>query len=145
MFIRDILETKGAKVFSMYPDASVAAAVAKMDEQSIGAIVVIDRKGAVQGIVSERDVVRALSRHGADALQTPVGDLMTTPVRTRGPDTEVAEIMSLMTYQRCRHVPIVEDGRLVGLVSIGDVVKQRLKDMELEVGVLRDVARVTAQ
>ena len=118
MFIRDILETKGAKVFSMYPDASVAAAVAKMDEQSIGAI--------------------------ADALQTPVGDLMTTPVRTRGPDTEVAEIMSLMTYQRCRHVPIVEDGRLVGLVSIGDVVKQRLKDMELEVGVLRDVARVTA-
>ncbi|PIW26940.1 MAG: hypothetical protein COW30_12480 [Rhodospirillales bacterium CG15_BIG_FIL_POST_REV_8_21_14_020_66_15] len=144
MRVRDILEKKGAKVFSMYPDARVEDALKEMDDRSIGAVVVTDRRGTVQGIVAERDVIRHMARRGGAVLGAPLGEVMTTPAHTRGPDTDVTEIMTLMTYQRFRHVPIVENGRLCGLISIGDVVKQRLKDMELEVGVLRDVARITA-
>jgi len=144
MIVRDILQKKGSKVFTLYPDASVSEAARTMDENFIGAIVITDRKGAVEGMLSERDIVRALAREGSGVLGRTAQDLMTRPVHTRNPETTLDEIMSMMTHGRFRHVPIVENARLVGLVSIGDVVKHRLREMELEVGVLRDVARATA-
>ncbi|MEQ8228561.1 MAG: CBS domain-containing protein [Rhodospirillales bacterium] len=144
MFVSDILHKKGSKVFSMYPTAQVGKALKEMDARSIGAVVVVDAKGAVKGVVSERDIVQHLARRGTTVLDDPLSALMPSKVHTRSPDADVADIMSLMTYQRLRHVPIVDNGQLCGLISIGDVVKQRLEDMELEVGVLRDVARISA-
>ena len=141
MHVRDILGKKGTKVFALYPDATVKDAVKEMEARSIGAIVITDRKGAVEGILSERDVVRALAQDGVAMLDRPVSSLMTRPVHTRHPETTLDEVMSMMTHGRFRHVPIVDGSRLVGVISIGDVVKYRLKEMELEVGVLRDVAR----
>lgn len=141
MHVSDILAKKGAKVFTLYPDAAVSEAVREMDARGIGAVIITDRKGGVEGILSERDIVRALARMGVGVLNAPVSDLMTRPVHTRHPETTLDEVMSMMTHGRFRHVPIVEGGHLVGVVSIGDVVKHRLKEMELEVGVLRDVAR----
>ena len=98
---------------------------------------VIDGKDAFSGIISERDIVGALSRYGADILTQKVADLMTRNVRSCSRHDTIAEVMNIMTQGRFRHLPVVEDGKLVGLISIGDVVKQRLDDAELEVETLR--------
>ena len=108
------------------PNESIASAVRGLTEHGIGALVVSHGDGAVDGIISERDVVRLLALEGEGALGRLVSDAMTTPVTTCDPADEVISLMSLMTDRRIRHVPVVADGRLVGIVSIGDVVKSRI-------------------
>lgn len=140
MKIADILATKGPAVHSVLPWRTVADTVRRLDELRVGALLVCDEKHAVRGIVSERDVVRALARHGAALLAMPVSEVMTTGVHTCTPDESVARAMAQMTAGRYRHLPVLDGGALVGMVSIGDLVKHRVREMELETGVLRDVA-----
>jgi CBS domain-containing protein len=133
MFVSDILKTKGHAVVTVAPDTSVADAVATLAEKRIGCIVVTTDGGALAGILSERDVVRVLAEQGGDVLDEPVSALMTAKVVTCSPAESVAEVMGMMTSGRFRHVPVIEDGRLAGMVSIGDVVKLRLEETEEEV------------
>lgn len=144
MFVKEILLKKGARVFTAHPDDDIETVIGELRSRMIGSAVVLDRRGALQGILSERDIVHGLARYGADALKMPVAELMTTPTPSCSPDDDLAMLISLMTYRRARHVPVLSDGRLCGLVSIGDVVKHRLDEIELEVKVLRDYARLTA-
>jgi CBS domain-containing protein len=139
MKIADILEAKGRTVHSVRPWSTVAQVVQRLDELGIGALLVIDERDAIRGIVSERDIVRALRRHGADLLGMPVTAVLTSEVRTCAPEETVALAMSRMTTGRFRHLPVLDRGVLVGMVSIGDLVKHRVREMELETGVLRDV------
>ncbi len=111
-----------------------------LTERRIGALLVMDGNDAVGGIISERDIVRALSRNGADVLTQKVSDVMTRDVRSCSCHDTIAEVMNIMTQGRVRHLPAIDDGKLVGLISIGDVVKQRLDDAELEVESLRGYA-----
>ncbi len=129
MKIRDVLAVKGSSVEVIAPDATLEQVVHRLGARRIGALVVTDG-AAVVGIVSERDVVRALADTGKGALDQPVRDVMSAPVTTCGPDDEVIALMSLMTEQRFRHVPVLDAGRLCGIVSIGDVVKSRLDQLE---------------
>ena len=144
MFVKEVLHAKGAKVFTAHPDDLVEAVISELRARAIGAAVVVDRRGAIQGIISERDIVYGIARYGTEALRMPAGALMTTPAPVCSPDDDLRTIMSLMTYRRVRHVAVFSDGRLAGVISIGDVVKNRLDEIELEVNVLRDYARLTA-
>jgi CBS domain-containing protein len=138
MDVERILDTKGRKVVTTRPDTSVAEAVSRLRAEGIGAMVVLAGSGRLDGIISERDVVRGLARHGRTVLDLKVADLMTRAVTTCSPKDTVKAVMAVMTERRVRHLPVVEAGRLLGIVSIGDVVKNRLDEMELEVNVLRD-------
>jgi CBS domain-containing protein len=138
MKIADILETKGSTVHSVLPWLTVAEVVERLGQLGIGAVLVCDKPNAIQGIVSERDIVRALRKHGAALLAMPVSEVMTRYVETSTPDETVAHAMARMTSGRYRHLPVIGNGRLVGMVSIGDLVKHRVREMELETGVLRD-------
>lgn len=131
MRISDILRTKsgGAAVVSIGPDAPVTELVAVLAEHKIGALIVT-RGPDVVGIVSERDVVRKLNESGADVLGAPVSSLMTSPVITCTPSDYVDAIAETMTEHRFRHLPVVDNGELVGIVSIGDVVKNRIRELE---------------
>lgn len=132
MLISEVLDRKGRGARTVPPDASVRELVAALAEHGVGALVVSPDGGAVAGIVSERDVVRALAAPGDALLDSPVSQIMTSQVRTCTPADTVDGLMVLMTEQRVRHVPVVQDGRLVGIVSIGDVVKQRLDELQSE-------------
>ena len=138
MKIADILDTKGRTVHSVLPWLTVAEVVERLGRLGVGAVLVCDENHAIRGIVSERDIVRALRKHGAALLGMPVSDVMTRYVQTCDPDETVAHAMARMTAGRYRHLPVVVDGRLAGMVSIGDLVKHRVREMELETGVLRD-------
>ncbi len=140
MQVRDILAAKGRRVITIRPDATVATAVHRLALERVGALVVSEDDATIAGILSERDVVRALAEEGPDIMGTGrrVAELMTRHVTTCAPDDKVKAVMAEMTRRRFRHVPVVENGRLAGLVSIGDVVKSRLEEMELETLVLRD-------
>jgi CBS domain-containing protein len=140
MKVREILEAKGSRVVTIRPDATLSTAVHRLALERIGALVVSDDGLRVAGILSERDIVTGLARDGADLLATGrhVADLMTRNVATCGPDDTVKWLMAEMTRRRVRHLPVVDDGRLVGVVSIGDVVKSRLGEVELEATVLRE-------
>ncbi|WP_232664358.1 CBS domain-containing protein [Pseudonocardia sp. TRM90224] len=138
MKIADILDTKGHTVHSVLPWLTVAEVVDRLGRSGVGALLVCDENRAIRGIVSERDIVRALGKHGAALLSMSVSDVMTRHVRTCEPDETVAHAMAQMTAGRYRHLPVVDKGRLVGMVSIGDLVKNRVREMELETGVLRD-------
>ena len=138
MDVNGILRAKGARVVTIEPDATVAALVRGLREERIGAMVVSRDGRTIEGIVSERDVVRALAERGAAVLGDRVADIMTTPVATCGPNDPVKHVMSEMTRRRIRHLPVVDGGVLAGLVSIGDVVKNRLEEMETEANVLRE-------
>jgi CBS domain-containing protein len=144
MQISDLLGHKGSEVISILPSETVAAAAKKLTQHRIGALVVRDRLGRIAGMISERDVVIALAQHGAAALTLPVNDAMTPDVITCRPSDTVRDIMALITVKRIRHVPVCEGDRLLGLVSIGDVLKSRLDEKELELNMLRDlsIARV---
>jgi CBS domain-containing protein len=140
MRVREILDHKGRRVVTIRPDATVSTAVHRLALERIGALVVSEDGSVIAGILSERDVVRALVQDGG-AIMGPdrrVADLMTTGVRTCGPDDNVKAVMADMTRHRFRHMPVVENGHLAGLISIGDVVKSRLEEMELETVVLRE-------
>lgn len=131
MKISDLLAVKGGVVEVVAPGASLADVARRLAQHRIGALVVPGDDGRVSGIVSERDVVRLLAADGERALARTVAEAMTSPVTTCHPDDDVSEIMATMTERRIRHVPVVDDrGRLVGLVSIGDVVKSRVDQLE---------------
>jgi CBS domain-containing protein len=138
MKIAAILDTKGHSVHSVLPWLTVAEVVDRLGKLGIGAVLVCDENKQMQGIVSERDIVRALRRYGADLLSMPVSEVMTHHVETCEPNETVAHAMARMTTGRYRHLPVVSGGRLVGMVSIGDLVKNRVREMEMETGVLRD-------
>jgi CBS domain-containing protein len=133
MLVSDILKTKGNNVVTVAPDTPVGAAVSTLAEKRIGCIVVTTDGGALAGILSERDVVRMLARQGGDVLDEPVSALMTAKVVTCTPSQTIAQVMEMMTSGRFPHVPVMEEGRLAGMVSIGDVVKCRLEETEEEV------------
>ncbi|MFI0416784.1 CBS domain-containing protein [Spongiactinospora sp. 9N601] len=132
MLIDAILRNKGTAVATVPPDASVRRLLAVLAEQNIGAVVVSEDGATIDGIVSERDVVRRLNEQGAEVLDAPVSAIMTTEVRTCPPDANVDELRRTMTTHRIRHVPVLNGGRLAGLVSIGDVVKSAIEELETE-------------
>jgi CBS domain-containing protein len=138
MKIADILDSKGRTVHSVLPWRTVAEVVEELDDAGVGALLVRDANGAIRGIVSERDVVKALRKHGASVLDLEVTEVMTHQVRTCRLDETVAHAMAQMTTGRYRHLPVMDGRELVGLVSIVDLVKHRVREMELETGVLRD-------
>ena len=130
MRVSDLLTTKGHDVATISQERSVTDAIALLKERGIGALVVTGAKVPLAGMFSERDVVRALATSGEAALQQKVAELMSSEVTSCSESTELNELMTTMTERRIRHVPVVEDGHLVGLVSIGDVVKARLEELE---------------
>ncbi len=132
MRIADVLRNKGGAVVTINPDATVTELLAGLAGHNIGAMVVTGPDGGVAGIVSERDVVRQLHAHGASMLSQPVSTIMTAVVSTCGKSDTVDSLTMLMTENRVRHVPVVEDGKLIGIVSIGDVVKTRMEELETE-------------
>ena len=136
MTLRNILKTKPAGFISVAPDASVTEVIALLAEKHIGAVLVTD-EGRLVGILSERDVVRCLARHGAATLDMAAKALMTGDPNTASPDITVEQAMAMMTDGRFRHLPIVENGKLTGLVSIGDVVKAMIEQSQYEVETLR--------
>jgi CBS domain-containing protein len=137
MSIQAILDRKGPEVITIHATATVRSAADRMRERSIAALVV--KSGdATTGLISERDIVHAVSRHGERALSMPVLEVVTHTTITVAPDETLKRAMSLMTHHRLRHLPVIANGKLVGIVSIGDVVKHRLQDLETESNVLRD-------
>lgn len=138
MNVKTILSLKGNHVTTIEPNATLEAAVAVLAEHRIGALVVLGADQRVIGILSERDIVRTLAELGASALSTPLAQVMTRKVVTCSEAETVGGIMERMTVGKFRHVPVVEQDRLVGIVSIGDVVKHRLSEIEHESAALRD-------
>jgi CBS domain-containing protein len=141
MTVNDILLHKGSEVITVEPATTVAAAVRVLRERRIGALLVTGADQHIVGIISERDVVRALDETGPAVLSAPVSEVMTRKVTTCERHETIADIMERMTEGRFRHVPVVENGRLAGLVSIGDVVKARLSELEHEQNALREYIR----
>ena len=132
MRITDVLRRKGDIVVTITPQDTVRALLDALAEHKVGALVVTDAEGSVEGIVSERDVVRHLQARGPGVLEQPVGAIMTSPVHTALPEATLEELMVLMTERRIRHVPVVVEGRLTGIISIGDVVKHRIEELQSE-------------
>jgi len=137
MNVETILRNKGNRVATIRADALVEQAIDRLRELRVGALVVSNDGARVDGIISERDVVIALADIGADLLSRSVADVMTRAVHTCQPSDSVAELMAEMTNRRIRHFPVVADGRLCGIVSIGDLVKSRLDEIESEASSLR--------
>jgi CBS domain-containing protein len=137
MTVRSILDSKGHNILSVEPDAKLAAAVKMLGERKIGAVLVMSQ-GKVDGILSERDIVRVLAERGARVLDEPVSSVMTRKVVSCRQSDTVGGIMEMMTIGKFRHLPVIEDGRVVGLISIGDVVKWRVQEYEREQEALRD-------
>jgi CBS domain-containing protein len=137
MNVHTILRGKGKSVVTIHPDATIERAIAVLRLRGIGALVVSDDGEKVAGILSERDIVEALGRYGGELLAVSVSEVMTCPVVTCEPEDSVAELMAEMTNRRIRHFPVVEDGRLIGIVSIGDLVKSRLDEIEYEAHSMR--------
>jgi CBS domain-containing protein len=138
MRISDVLRAKGTQVVTVTPDTRVRRLLAVLAEHGIGAVVVSHDGTAVDGIASERDIVRALAQRGAAVMSEPVTAICTTEVHTVTPQTPIEEVMLMMTERRVRHVPVVDDGGLHGIVSIGDVVKIRIGELETERTALSD-------
>ncbi|MGW7531534.1 CBS domain-containing protein [Amycolatopsis sp. NPDC054798] len=130
MRIADLLQRKGATVATVSPGTTVTELLAGLARHNVGAMVVVDAEGGIAGIVSERDVVRRLDEHGPSVLEGPVADIMTTMVASCTPDDPVDQLSVVMTERRIRHVPVLDGGRLAGIVSIGDVVKIRMEQLE---------------
>jgi CBS domain-containing protein len=141
MTVRAILDLKGRDVVTIAPTATLAAAARLLCDRHIGAIVVTGADARVIGILSERDIVRALAARGSGALEEQVAQAMTRDVITCDGEETIPDLMQHMTAGRFRHVPVVENGRLAGIVSIGDVVKHRLAEMEREKGALEEYIR----
>ena len=137
MFVSDILAQKGGLVFTVTPGTSVAQLSQQLSTRRIGSMLVLDVEGSVAGIVSERDLVRALASHGAKAMELEARQVMTRDVVTCDPDDSIDQVMQTMTSGRFRHLPVVRRGELLGLVSIGDVVKARLEETKHETEALK--------
>lgn len=137
MNVAGILAQKGADVITIAPTASLTEACDVLAEHRIGAVVVAGKDGSVAGVFSERDVVRAISRDGAGVLSQPVSSVMTRTLITASSTTTINSLMELMTENRVRHIIIMDEGRLAGFVSIGDVVKRKIESAEAEAGALK--------
>jgi CBS domain-containing protein len=138
MTVRAILDTKGHQVESVQPGAKLSAAVKLLGEKKIGAVLVSNMAERIEGILSERDIVRVLSERGAAVLDEPISNVMTRKVVSCRPSDTVGAIMEMMTLGKFRHLPVVDDGNVVGLISIGDVVKWRVQEYEREQEALRE-------
>jgi CBS domain-containing protein len=137
MFVSDILAQKGGLVFTVTPGTTVAQVAQQLSTRRIGSVLVMAGTDSIAGIVSERDLVRALARHGAEALDLEVRQVMTRDVVTCHPDDSIERAMGMMTSGRFRHLPVVDRDDLVGLISIGDVVKARLEETQHEAEALK--------
>ena len=142
MKVAAILRAKGAHVETTRPDTSLYTVVWDLKRKGIGAFVVTDDGTTVLGMISERDIVHGPAEHGTKLLAIPVSQAMTSPVVTCTPEDSVTAVMARMTRYRVRHLPVVEDGRLAGIVSIGDVVKHRLDEVEMEANILREALMI---
>ncbi|WP_114945689.1 CBS domain-containing protein [Microvirga calopogonii] len=138
MIVNRILSIKGREVATIEPSRSLSEAAKVLAERRIGALLIVDANRPVSGIISERDIVRAVAAHGAKALDEPVSRFMTGKVVTCTGETSINDIMELMTQQKFRHIPVVESGRLAGIISIGDVVKLRLEEVEAETQAIKE-------
>jgi len=138
MYVADILRVKGSKVITVPPELSIAHVAQRLRIERVGALVVSVTGATAEGIISERDIAYGLAEHGTEVLRRTVADLMTKTVVTCSPSDTIAQIAKAMTNQRIRHMPVTDGKRLVGIISIGDVVKHRLDELELEANVMRD-------
>ncbi|MEM5492302.1 CBS domain-containing protein [Hoeflea sp. AS16] len=132
MTVKQILDQKGRNVVTVNPSMGTEEAVRFLSQNKIGAVVVTGDGGKIAGILSERDIVRAVASKGAGALTAPISAIMTSKVTTCGEDHTVNQVMELMTNGRFRHLPVERDGTLIGIISIGDVVRRRIEDVERE-------------
>lgn len=137
MYVESVLKSKGAQVVTAKPDASVEDVARLLDEAKIGAVVISADDVRVSGILSERDIVAAIAAKGPAALELPTSALMTRDVVTCKPEDHIAELMVTMTEKRIRHLPVLIDGSLAGIISIGDVVRCRVQEIEAEAEALR--------
>ncbi len=137
MFVSDILSQKGGLVFTVTPGTTVAQIAQQLSTRRIGSVLVMDGQDSVVGIVSERDLVQAFSAHGVRAFELEANEVMTRDVRTCDPDDSIELVMEMMTRGRFRHLPVVRHGELMGLVSIGDVVKARIEETQHEAEALK--------
>lgn len=137
MTVAHIINDKGRSVVTTGPGVSLAEVAAILAEKRIGAIVVVE-EDAIRGIISERDVVRALATHGSEALRKLASECMTSRVVTCRPEDTINDVMQKMTSGRFRHLPVVEAGKLAGIVSVGDIVKRRIEDVEREAEQIRE-------
>lgn len=140
MKIRDVLADKGSNIVTVWPDKPLARVPQVFDERGIASVVVVDHGDRPLGIVTDKEVLRALARIGTAALERPVSEAMQSPAPACGPLDDVNDVLRTMTEKRVRHVVVMDGRRMTGLVSIGDLVKFRLKDAELENRVLRELA-----
>jgi CBS domain-containing protein len=138
MIVNKILGLKGRDVVTIEPAQTLSEAVKVLSDRRIGALLIVDGQRPVSGIISERDIVRAVAAQGAKALDEPVSRFMTEKVVTCTGQTSINDVMELMTKQKFRHVPVVEGGRLAGIISIGDVVKLRLEEVEAEAQAIKE-------
>jgi CBS domain-containing protein len=139
MMIKNILQNKGRSVITIGPFESVRDAIDTMAEHHIAAVVIVNRDDVI-GVVSERDILQAIAERGTAVLNGPVGHIVTGPLVTASPGETAKRVMHLMTHSRVRHLPVIDNGALVGIVSVGDIVKYRLEEIEMESNVLRDLA-----
>ena len=140
MRISDVLADKGSHIVTIWPDRRLGHVAQLFDDRNIASVVVVDHSGRQVGIVSHRELVHALARYGASALELRAGQVMLSPAPSCGLDDTVGEVLRQMSDNRVRHVLVLRDGAMVGIVSIGDLVKIRLTDAELENRVLREIA-----
>ena len=138
MIVSQVLKRKGSQVYTVAKKTPIAEVARLLASKRIGATVVIDQNNSVEGIISERDIVSGLSSYGAKVLDMPVEELMTKNVITRGIESQIDELRQEMTNSRIRHLPILDNGKLVGLISIGDVVKNRVEELQAEGDMLRE-------
>lgn len=138
MIVENILQSKGTNVYKVSVDAKISDAVTLLNAQNIGAVVVVDAKEAAVGILSERDVIRHMKGDAATVLLAPIKNCMTKDPFTCDPQTTLDEVMNIMTKKRIRHMPVVNDGKLAGMISIGDIVKRKIELAEQEAAALRD-------
>ena len=143
MNVSDILQIKGSGVKTIAPDKSARELSVRLHAEQIGAMVVSRDGNSIEGLVSERDVAYALAAHGSELSTLPVSRLMTKVVIVCSPEDSIIHVMKLMTQRRIRHLPVKEGDRLIGIISIGDVLKHRLDELELEANVMRDYAVAT--
>jgi CBS domain-containing protein len=143
MKVASILKFKGSSVATTPPTTTIFTVAWDLKLKGIGALVVSEDGNTVLGLISERDIVRGLTEHGPKLLALPVSQVMTSPVNTCTPDDSITTVMGRMTRYRIRHIPVVDGGRLCGIVSIGDVVKHRLDELEMEGNILRETLFVS--
>lgn len=138
MYVADILKAKGTRVVTINSNASIELVAQRLRMERIGALVVSETGATVNGIISERDVAHGLAQHGVEVLSRTAADLMTKTVATCSPSDEIAHVAKTMTDRRIRHMPVTQGETLVGIISIGDVVKFRLDELQLEANVMRN-------